>query len=191
MIATHECAIRLVWPLHDELPYCATWSSKANWILDAGRKLAAQWNEAIDDREDILTALYRRDGANLFVVNRMHDGQLLAGKIRTAWEGILEDAGLGDDVVRHTAAIWLMQASDDLWETAGWPGATVEQLAGKRRVKLNDQSRSNCNSLRRKSGESISTWKDGRSGRIRTCDPCVPNAVLYRAEPHSDLERGL
>src|SRR3954451_15595504 len=28
--------------------------------------------------------------------------------------------------------------------------------------------------------------KSGRSGRIRTCDPCVPNAVLYRAEPHSD-----
>src|SRR5882724_4160456 len=28
--------------------------------------------------------------------------------------------------------------------------------------------------------------KLGRSGRIRTCDPCVPNAVLYRAEPHSD-----
>src|SRR3569623_1302437 len=26
----------------------------------------------------------------------------------------------------------------------------------------------------------------GRSGRMRTCDPCVPNAVLYRAEPHSD-----
>src|SRR5258705_11478015 len=26
----------------------------------------------------------------------------------------------------------------------------------------------------------------GRSGRIRTCDPCVPKAVLYRAEPHSD-----
>src|SRR5580692_10236709 len=26
----------------------------------------------------------------------------------------------------------------------------------------------------------------GRSGRIRTCDPCVPNAVLYRTEPHSD-----
>ena len=29
----------------------------------------------------------------------------------------------------------------------------------------------------------------GRSGRIRTCDPCVPNAVLYRAEPHSDKTR--
>jgi hypothetical protein len=28
-----------------------------------------------------------------FVVNRMHDGQPLAGKIRSAWEGILEDAG--------------------------------------------------------------------------------------------------
>src|SRR5260370_6952789 len=26
----------------------------------------------------------------------------------------------------------------------------------------------------------------GRSGRIRTCDPCVQNAVLDRAEPHSD-----
>src|SRR5580698_10918693 len=26
----------------------------------------------------------------------------------------------------------------------------------------------------------------GRSGRTRTCDPCVPNAVLYRTEPHSD-----
>jgi L-threonylcarbamoyladenylate synthase len=32
----------------------------------------------------------------------------------------------------------------------------------------------------------ISTWENGRSGRIRTCDPCVPNAVLYRAEPRSD-----
>ena len=31
----------------------------------------------------------------------------------------------------------------------------------------------------------------GRSGRIRTCDPCVPNAVLYRAEPHSDKRRRL
>ena len=29
--------------------------------------------------------------------------------------------------------------------------------------------------------------KDGRSGRIRTCDPRVPNAVLYQTEPHSDL----
>ena len=31
----------------------------------------------------------------------------------------------------------------------------------------------------------------GRSGRIRTCDPRVPNAVLYQTEPHSDLEGGL
>jgi L-threonylcarbamoyladenylate synthase len=34
--------------------------------------------------------------------------------------------------------------------------------------------------------ENVNFWKNGRSGRIRTCDPCVPNAVLYRAEPHSD-----
>lgn len=87
MIATHECAIRLVWPLHDELlPLLCNMIVEGE--LDAGCKLAAQWNEATDDREDILTALYRRDGAHLSVVNRMHDGQLLAGKIRTALEGI-------------------------------------------------------------------------------------------------------
>ncbi|QOZ32086.1 hypothetical protein [Bradyrhizobium sp. CCBAU 53421] len=74
-----------------------------------------------------------RDGEQIrFVVNRMHDGQPLAGKIRSAWNGILEDAGLGDDVVRHslrhTAATWLMQAGVDMWEAAGWLGMTVEQL---------------------------------------------------------------
>ena len=31
----------------------------------------------------------------------------------------------------------------------------------------------------------------GRGKRIRTSGPCVPNAVLYQAEPHSDLRRGL
>ena len=31
----------------------------------------------------------------------------------------------------------------------------------------------------------------GRSGRIRTCDPRVPNAVLYQTEPHSDERAGL
>jgi hypothetical protein len=74
-----------------------------------------------------------KDGEQIrFVVNRMTDGQPLAGKIRSAWEGILEDAGLGGDVVRHslrhTAATWLMQAGVDLWEAAGWLGMTVEQL---------------------------------------------------------------
>jgi integrase len=67
-----------------------------------------------------------------FVVHRMHDGQPLAGKIRSAWEGILEDAGLDDEVVRHTlrhtAATWLMQNGTDLWQAAGWLGMTVEQL---------------------------------------------------------------
>jgi integrase len=67
-----------------------------------------------------------------FVVNRMHDGPPIAGKIRSAWEGILEDAGLGEDVerysLRHTAATWQMQAGTDLWEAAGRLGMTVEQL---------------------------------------------------------------
>src|SRR5438477_12351908 len=32
---------------------------------------------------------------------------------------------------------------------------------------------------------------DGRSGRIRTCDPRVPNTVLYQTELHSDLGAAL
>lgn len=66
------------------------------------------------------------------IVNRMHDGPPLAGKIRSAWEGILEDADLGEDVerhsLRHTAATWQMQAGTDLWEAAGWLGMPLEQL---------------------------------------------------------------
>ena len=30
--------------------------------------------------------------------------------------------------------------------------------------------------------------KDGRDGRIRTCDTLIPNQVLYQAELHPDLE---
>jgi integrase len=74
-----------------------------------------------------------RDGEEIrFVVNRTHDGRPLAGKIRSAWEGILKDAGLGEDVVRHslrhTAATWLMQQGTDRWQAAGWLGMTLEQL---------------------------------------------------------------
>jgi integrase len=83
--------------------------------------------------EELRAAGLMKDGEQIrFVVNRMHDGQALAGKIRSAWEGILEDAGLRDDVVRHslrhTAATWLMQADVDMWEAAGWLGMTDEQL---------------------------------------------------------------
>jgi integrase len=54
-----------------------------------------------------------------FVVNRTHDGAQPVGKIRSTWDGIVEDAGFGEDVVRHslrhTAATWLMQRGTNPW----------------------------------------------------------------------------
>ena len=44
---------------------------------------------------------------------------------------------------------------------------------------------------RGKSQPGLAGERNGRSGRIRTCDPRVPNAVLYQTEPHSDLGAGL
>ncbi|SHN66589.1 tyrosine-type recombinase/integrase [Bradyrhizobium erythrophlei] len=89
--------------------------------LDAARTIELRSAGLMDDDEEII-----------FVVHRTHDGRPLAGKIRSAWEGMLEDAGLGEDVVRHTlrhtAATWSMQAGTDMWQAAGWLGMTVEQL---------------------------------------------------------------
>lgn len=67
----------------------------------------------------------------LFVVHRA-DGQQYAEKIKTGWDTIVEDAGLGSDVVRHifrhTAATLPMQRLTDPWQAAGWLGMTLEQL---------------------------------------------------------------
>ena len=38
----------------------------------------------------------------------------------------------------------------------------------------------------REYGEKPTPLIIGRSERIRTSDPCVPNAVLYQAEPRSE-----
>jgi integrase len=69
-----------------------------------------------------------------YVVHRP-DGRPLEGKIKTGWTGVLADAGLGPDVVRHalrhTAATWLMRNRTDMWEAAGWLGMTVEMLEEK------------------------------------------------------------
>lgn len=63
------------------------------------------------------------------------DGRPLTGKIKTGWKGILTDAGLGPEVVRHTlrhtAATWTMQSGTDLWMASGWLGMTVEMLQEK------------------------------------------------------------
>ena len=67
----------------------------------------------------------------LFIVHRA-DGEQYAEKIKTGWDSIVADAGLGNDVVRHilrhTAATWLMQLGTDPWQAAGWLGMTLEQL---------------------------------------------------------------
>jgi integrase len=103
-------------------------------IANRLRPHLARWR-AIDARRsaELRAAGAMRESEEIrFVVNRTHDGQPLAGKIRSAWEGILEDAGLGYDVVRHslrhTAATWLMQQGTDRWQAAGWLGMTIEQL---------------------------------------------------------------
>jgi len=121
------------------------WSIRAAVLRSAERRSAGRQPQSPTDCGRIWCAGATSTAAELraaglletgeeirFVVNRMHDGQPLAGKIRTAWEGILEHAGLGDDVVhhslRHTAATWLMQQGTDHWQAAGWLGMTVEQL---------------------------------------------------------------
>ena len=52
--------------------------------------------------------------------------------VRTAWNNAREEAGLGEDVVRHTlrhtAATWLMQGKTSPWEASGFLGMSVETL---------------------------------------------------------------
>ena len=100
-------------------------------------------------------------------------------------------------ILRHTAARWLMQRgapisrrrvswecrprSGHLWHHARPSAATaLAKTAGTFRWLKRWLTRAGP-TIRRKN-----LMISGRSGRIRTCDPCVPNAVLYRAEPHSD-----
>jgi site-specific recombinase XerD len=72
-----------------------------------------------------------RDRPTPFVIH-MPDGRPLSTKIRTGWEGIVADAGLGPEVVphvmRHTAATWQMQDGTDLWQAAGALAMTPQQL---------------------------------------------------------------
>jgi integrase len=89
--------------------------------LDVKRSVELRKAGVMEDGEEIR-----------FIVHRMHDGQPLAGKIRSAWEGILEDAALDEEVVRHTlrhtAATWLMQRGVPIWEAAGFLGMSPEIL---------------------------------------------------------------
>jgi integrase len=61
-----------------------------------------------------------------------HGGAPISGKIRTAWESAVRDAGLPPDVtphfMRHTAATWLMERGVDPWLAAGYLGMTAEVL---------------------------------------------------------------
>ena len=56
--------------------------------------------------------------------------------IRKAFASVVQEAGLGDDVIphtlRHTAATWLMQAGTDMWQAAGFLGMTVDVVSALR-----------------------------------------------------------
>jgi hypothetical protein len=85
-----------------------------------------------------------------------------------------------------------------IWEAAGFRGMspkysrtpTATILHGARRPRLPEgryvSVAETVVNLTEEGNQTKNSRKSGRSGRIRTCDPCVPNAVLYRAEPHSD-----
>ena len=118
-----------------------------------------------------------------FVINHAHDGQPLAGKIRSAWDGILADAGLGDDVVRHslrhTAATWLMQQGTDHWQAAGWLGMTLEQLEnnyGHHHPDFQGEVASGVQREAVEAGKRLSKWADCFNERLCVAHiaPAIP-----------------
>ncbi|WP_371814986.1 tyrosine-type recombinase/integrase [Bradyrhizobium sp. CCBAU 51753] len=95
--------------------------------------------------------------------------------------------------LRHTAATWLMQHGVPIWEAAGFLGMSPEVLqdtyghhhpdhcTGRQQplATKRDMFRWSNRWLTREQPpmRTKNVRKSGRSGRIRTCDPCVPNAV--------------
>lgn len=69
------------------------------------------------------------DGAPLTHVIH-HGGEPIAGKVRTGWNNVRKDAGLGPEfvphVMRHTCGTWLAQAGVDIWEAAGYLGMSAK-----------------------------------------------------------------
>jgi integrase len=98
------------------------------------RPYLVRWRKIDGNRTEKLRAAGPHEGWRANPVRREPHARWPAARRQDpiSLEGILEDAGLGDDVVRHslrhTAATWLMQAGVDMWEAAGWLGMTVEQL---------------------------------------------------------------
>lgn len=82
---------------------------------------------------DIDMAHVDKDGQPAPITYVIHQGgKPLSGKIRTAWEGMRDDAGFGADVVphvlRHTSATWVMQGGMPLADAADFLGMTEEVL---------------------------------------------------------------
>lgn len=94
-------------------------------IADRLRPHLRRWRRLDEQLGDELGIVIRH-------VIHMPNGKPLAGKIRTAWDGMLEDAGLGAEFVRHTlrhtAATWQMQAGTDPYRAAGWLAMSLEVL---------------------------------------------------------------
>lgn len=81
-------------------------------------------------REEELKATGKTDFQLVSVVH--FGGKPIKGRIRTAFEGCVADAGLAEEIsphwLRHTAATWLMEGGADLWEAASYLGMTTVTL---------------------------------------------------------------
>jgi len=95
----------------------------------------------------LLKGWAKRDAKLDLAIVIHYRGKPIAGKLRSAWETIREDAGLGEDVtphvLRHTCATWNLWAGKDIWEVAGIIGAdasTVERVYGHHKLETVAQS---------------------------------------------------
>lgn len=96
-----------------------------------------RWKRLDDVRQAQLQAAHMDAGGDPATLPQIQsvihfNGQPLAGRIRTGFEGLVRDAGLSEDVtphwMRHSCATWLMEADAPPWLAAGFMGMSMQTL---------------------------------------------------------------